>query len=344
MKAARRERLLTRSLLVGICATFAVMVATTLVSRDSLRQQRKAMELVTRTQGVLRALEGIAASLYRSEAAQRALVLMNDESYAPRYLAATKTLTQLIDEAKLLVVDNPPQVNRMQRLAELAQERLVQLEGVIAANRELGLAAARQELARTGNKRTSAAMAELVARMEAEESRNLEARLEVSRVSYRRAQRLNILRRRCSDSSLWGASSISSSEPSRSRQLAVDEIERHRETLRVTLVSIGDAVITTDSAARVTLLNREAERLTGWTTAEAAGRPLDQVFAIANETSRLPVENPAHRALREGMVVGPENHTSSSPRTAVKCRSTTARRRFATPLASFRVSSSCSGT
>ena len=131
MKAARRERLLNRSLLVGIGATFAVMLATTFVSRDSLTQQRKAMELVTRTQGVLRVLEGIAASLYRSEAAQRALVLMGDESYAAPYLQATKSLTRLIDEGKLLVLDNPPQVNRMQRLAELAQERLAQLAGAL---------------------------------------------------------------------------------------------------------------------------------------------------------------------------------------------------------------------
>jgi PAS domain S-box-containing protein len=308
LKTARRERLLTRSLLFGICATFAVMLATTLVSRESLSQQRQATELVSHTQGVLLALDGIAASLYKSEAAQRALVLMNDESYAPSYQAAAEALLRYIDEGKVLVRDNPPQVHRMQRLADLAQERLVQLEGVIAANRELGLAAAREELARTGNKRTSAAMAELIARMEAEENRNLEARLEVSRVSYRRAQRLNLF------AGALGLVALGSfvylvNRTLRARQLAVDEIERHRETLRVTLVSIGDAVITTDRAARVTLLNREAERLTGWTTAEAAGRPLDQVFAIANETSRLPAENPAHRALREGMVVGPEDHT-----------------------------------
>jgi PAS domain S-box-containing protein len=84
----------------------------------------------------------------------------------------------------------------------------------------------------------------------------------------------------------------------------------HRsETLRVTLHSIGDAVITTDTRGHVTSLNAVAESLTGWTDAEAAGQPLDAVFRIVNENTRRPVENPAAKALREGTVVGLANHT-----------------------------------
>jgi PAS domain S-box-containing protein len=82
-----------------------------------------------------------------------------------------------------------------------------------------------------------------------------------------------------------------------------------RERLRVTLVSIGDAVITTDTEGRITFLNGVAESLTGWTNAEAAGQPLEAVFRIVNEDSRQPVENPALRALKEGVVVGLANQT-----------------------------------
>jgi PAS domain S-box-containing protein len=76
------------------------------------------------------------------------------------------------------------------------------------------------------------------------------------------------------------------------------------EWCRVTLASIGDAVITTDSNGGVTFLNPVAQSLTGWTLAEAAGQPLDSVFRIINEASRQPVESPTVRALREGVVVG----------------------------------------
>lgn len=81
------------------------------------------------------------------------------------------------------------------------------------------------------------------------------------------------------------------------------------EVLRVTLRSIGDAVITTDVDGRVASLNGVAEALTGWTQAEAAGQPLDAVFRIVNEETRQPVENPATKALRDGTVVGLANHT-----------------------------------
>ena len=81
------------------------------------------------------------------------------------------------------------------------------------------------------------------------------------------------------------------------------------EMMRVTLASIGDAVIVTDREGRVTSLNAVAETLTGWTAGEAAGRPLDEVFHIVNEGTRQPVANPALRALREGTAVGLANHT-----------------------------------
>jgi PAS domain S-box-containing protein len=81
------------------------------------------------------------------------------------------------------------------------------------------------------------------------------------------------------------------------------------EWCRVTLASIGDAVITADSNGSVTFLNPVAQSLTGWMLEEAAGQPLDSVFRIINEESRQPVESPAVRALREGVVVGLANHS-----------------------------------
>ena len=82
-----------------------------------------------------------------------------------------------------------------------------------------------------------------------------------------------------------------------------------RELLRVTLASIGDAVITTDVQGRVTYLNAVGEALTGWPQRDAAGKRLQRVFNIVNEDTRLEVENPAAKALREGVVVGLANHT-----------------------------------
>src|SRR5207245_9218457 len=71
-----------------------------------------------------------------------------------------------------------------------------------------------------------------------------------------------------------------------------------RERFRVTLASVGDAVIATDGAGRVTLMNAVAESLTGWTFDDASGHPLDEIFNIVNEQTRERVGNPALRAIK----------------------------------------------
>jgi PAS domain S-box-containing protein len=88
-----------------------------------------------------------------------------------------------------------------------------------------------------------------------------------------------------------------------------DFLHQNPDWFRVTLASIGDAVIATDVNGRVTFLNSVAERLTGWTQAQSAGHPLIEVFNIINEYSRKPAPNPVARVLREGIVVGLANHT-----------------------------------
>ena len=98
---------------------------------------------------------------------------------------------------------------------------------------------------------------------------------------------------------------IASGEAARRARARVSD---QREVLRVTLGSIGDAVITTDTRGTITYLNPVAEQTTGWSQ-EAVGQPLDRVFRIVNEDTRKPVDNPAIKALRDGTVVGLANHT-----------------------------------
>ena len=94
------------------------------------------------------------------------------------------------------------------------------------------------------------------------------------------------------------------------RTKAEEEVRQQREWFQVTLRSIGDAVITTDIQGRVTFLNPIAERLTGWSSEEASGRPLKTVFNIINEETREPAFHPIDKVLREGVSVGLSNHTA----------------------------------
>jgi PAS domain S-box-containing protein len=83
------------------------------------------------------------------------------------------------------------------------------------------------------------------------------------------------------------------------RNAALMELRGQREWLSTTLGSIGDGVIATDPNGSVLLLNKIAEHLTGWTAAEARGRPIWEVFRVIDEATRKSVDDPALKALRE---------------------------------------------
>jgi PAS domain S-box-containing protein len=90
---------------------------------------------------------------------------------------------------------------------------------------------------------------------------------------------------------------------------AREALRKQSEWLRITLASIGDAVLATDAEGRVTFMNAVAESLTGWLQPQAVGRPVAEICKIIDAKTRQPVENPALHALRDGVVVGLENHT-----------------------------------
>lgn len=93
------------------------------------------------------------------------------------------------------------------------------------------------------------------------------------------------------------------------RVRAEADLREREDQLRVTLRSIGDAVIATDTAGLVTDLNPVAELLTGWSQRDARGRPLDEVFRIVNAQTRATVESPVRQVLATGRIVGLANHT-----------------------------------
>jgi PAS domain S-box-containing protein len=93
------------------------------------------------------------------------------------------------------------------------------------------------------------------------------------------------------------------------RKAAQRRLAAQQEWFRVTLDSIGDAVITSDSSGKLTFLNAAASRLTGWDTTSAIGRPLREVFRITTEGTGTPVEDPATAVLRDGHAVAPGDGT-----------------------------------
>ncbi len=86
-------------------------------------------------------------------------------------------------------------------------------------------------------------------------------------------------------------------------------LSEEKERLAVTLSSIGDGVIATDTEGKVVLINRIGERLTGWSQSEARGRLIEEVFFIVNVETGEQKENPVFKAINANSVVGLENGT-----------------------------------
>ncbi len=88
-----------------------------------------------------------------------------------------------------------------------------------------------------------------------------------------------------------------------------EQLRQQREWLRVTLASIGDAVIAADTEGRINFLNPAAESLTGWKAEDALGRPILEVFRAVNEYTHQPADDLIARVLAEKCVVRLANHT-----------------------------------
>ncbi len=94
------------------------------------------------------------------------------------------------------------------------------------------------------------------------------------------------------------------------RKKTEEVLAAEKERLAVTLRSIGDGVITTDTEGKIVLLNKVAEALTGWTQEEALGKPLDEVFHIVYEKTRERCENIVEKVLKTNGIVGLASHTA----------------------------------
>ncbi len=89
-----------------------------------------------------------------------------------------------------------------------------------------------------------------------------------------------------------------------------EKLAAEQERLAVTLRSIGDGVIATDTVGNIVFLNKVAEELTGWKSEEARGKPSSEIFNIINEKTGQKCVSPVQRVLELGRIVGLANHTA----------------------------------
>ncbi len=256
---------------------------------------------------VERDLDLLLRRLTEAETGQRGYLLAEDPKYLQPYDTAIEQLDQILDRLRLLTAEDLVQRSRLEELKEQIGRKQDEMSRTI-------------DLARAGDREGALHLV----RSDAGQSLMTEVRRSIGSM---RSIEEALMRRRSveSDASvrttglLLGLTTILgvlmvcvafqfSRQSLRVQRRGADLIAEERERLRVTLASIGDAVIVTGMDGRIAFLNAVAETLTGWTQREAAGRPLEEIFHLLDETTRARQEAPAQRAMRDGVIVGVGNH------------------------------------
>jgi PAS domain S-box-containing protein len=264
--------------------------------------------MVAHTHEVIGELEALLSTLKDAETGQRGYLLTEDKTYLQPYEDALQKVHARFDRLRKLTSDNSDQQGRLDVLGPKIDDRLDELRQTVALVKNGDRPAALKIVRGDTGKAMMDDLRERVAVMRRAEEELLRRRADESRASFRTTV-VSILLPAVIGVVLVCVVFDLSRRNLLVRQRAAQAIADQRERLRVTLASIGDAVITTDGEGLVASLNAVAESLTGWSQDEAVGQPLDAVFRIVNEQTRKGVENPATRALREGVIVGLANHT-----------------------------------
>jgi PAS domain S-box-containing protein len=286
----------------------AVLVGNAAVSVYHTAVLRNESAAVLHSNELLLALDNVLSLIKDAESGQRGYVITGRPEYLAPYRAAVASIQAQMDALERLAREDPVQQRLMADVRRRVGAKLGELEMTIGVRDRKGFDLARDVIALGAGHAEMEALRATAAEMAAHEAQRLLARQAAADATYRAALFSEVLAALAAVAALIGLS-IVLVRHLRARDEAEALVTAQGERLRVTLESIGDAVITTDLDGRVSNLNRVAEALTGWRAGEAQGQPLESVFRIVNESTREPVENPALRSLRDGVIVGLANHT-----------------------------------
>jgi PAS domain S-box-containing protein len=296
------------SVITGFAVLLAVLMINTAVTRRQIAIQDGNQFWAEHTQRVLLELSTVESLLKDAETGQRGFLYTGEARYLGPYSNASTEVNSHIDKLAELVADNPQQSARMPHLRSLSKEKLDELARTIelyrAGKKDDVHALVLSDVGREYMERIRA----LVAQMQGDE-RSLEStRLqEVANSTHTLIRTLYIATALAIIGLVFLALYIIREMDQREKHAT--EIREREEWFRVTLGSIGDAVIATDKTGCVSYVNQIAEDLTGIKLAEARGKQIHEVFPIFNEHTRKPVDNPVAKVLESGRIMGLANHT-----------------------------------
>ncbi len=295
--------------IVGFSLLLALLIVNASVTRRELSLQIGAESWVSQSQRVLLELNQLELLVVDAETGQRGYLFTGEPKYLAPYRNAINKIEPQIDTIANLTSDNPRQQAVIPELRSRVRAKVAEMEQVVVLNQAGKLEAARALILTSTGLLMMDHIRLVIAQME-----NEETRLESQRVTaYEGAIRDTIASIYLSNSlAVFGLVLLAYYilRVNDLREKYSQELQVREEWFRVTLTSIGDAVIATDKEGAVTFLNPIAESLTGIDLAHARGKTIVEVFPIINEVTHQPAENPVKKVLEAGHAVELANHTS----------------------------------
>ena len=293
---------------VGFLLVLSVLAADAAVSWYNNERLIANDESVAHTHAVLARLESVLSTVTDAESGQRGYLLTGRPGNLDPYHAAILRIREELDDLAEFIQDNPAQQERLATLRPQVEAKLAVLDRVLVLRRDQGFDAALAAVLSERGRLDMEAIRGTIGTMREAEEQLLRLRDRQSAASAT-LTRWSLPAGTVVSVALLGLAYSFVLRESALRRQSAEAVRREREWFEVTLLGIGDGVIAVGVDARVRFMNPVAQELTGRTQADATGRPVGEVFRILNEETRKPVENPAERCLREGVVVGLANHT-----------------------------------
>ncbi|MEO6054788.1 MAG: CHASE3 domain-containing protein, partial [Chthoniobacterales bacterium] len=257
---------------------------------------------------VLHQLSEVRSTMEDAETGQRGYLLTREKSYLEPYEKSLIALPIEMVKLREWAARNELSIQQVQHLEDLCLQKFAELKQSIDLDQSNQRDAALSQVLSGKGKKIMDDIRACMAELTSEETAdlNLSSEAAVSAVRYRdyvfvTVAVLNLI-------FLFWVYGRLRMEIHQSNN-AMLELRRQKDLLSVTLASIGDAVILTDVSSRITYMNKVAEDLTGWKSADAVNQHCEKVFRIINEETRAVVESPVEKVLATGIIVGLANHT-----------------------------------
>lgn len=285
-----------------------VLVAGIFMTRRQLGRQMSAQVWFDHTRNVIFNLLAAEWALKDAETAERAFVLTGKERYLAQYNSAVAQVSPHLNMLTPLVAADPMQVAALASMRDLSREKISVMQETIHLYQQGRHEDAHKMILSGRGAVLMDQVQALVMSMRAEE-------LRLDRI--RSADYDRSVRETINSLYLVGAVAVAGLcllalfmlRGMHLREQYTREMREQREWFRVTLMSIGDAVIATDDLGKVTLMNPLAERLTGKTAEQAIGRSIQEIFPVTNDLTGKVAENPVENVMKEGNPAGVPNHT-----------------------------------